>query len=220
MPVGYSTLTVAAATTIASSWGNNVRDSVITQHASYAALTSAITSPSEGMVSYLTDSDTFWFYKNTSWRLLPDQFLYAKWDTSTSYFTNHAAGTVDVFTSSTITIPSGGSAPAQAFECAFHFPVFNGGFTNGQVNGELHLSINAGAFSALCQSGFIATNSVSGTWCPQRSGSLYKAAAADATVAMKLKAGVIGGNFDVVASSNFPLHLWMRTTGMLSSEVS
>ena len=35
--------------------------------ASAAARTSGITAPSEGMVTYLTDSNTMWYYSGSAW---------------------------------------------------------------------------------------------------------------------------------------------------------
>jgi hypothetical protein len=35
--------------------------------ATSAARSSAITSPSEGMLTYLADSNTFWYYDGTAW---------------------------------------------------------------------------------------------------------------------------------------------------------
>lgn len=55
-------------TTITAAWGNsNVRDQVVTAFASAAARTSAVTSPVEGMVSYLADSKRVEMYNGTAW---------------------------------------------------------------------------------------------------------------------------------------------------------
>jgi hypothetical protein len=62
-------LTVVAGTTITASWGNQVRDQLVTPFASTSARTSAITSPVEGMLSYLTDGDNFEGYDGTAWRV-------------------------------------------------------------------------------------------------------------------------------------------------------
>lgn len=60
--------TLVSGTTITSSWANaNVRDQVVTPFASASARTSAITSPVEGMVTYLADSDTLWIYTGSAW---------------------------------------------------------------------------------------------------------------------------------------------------------
>lgn len=60
--------TVVTGTTITAAWSNaNVRDQVVTPFASAAARTSAITSPVEGMVSYLADVDTLEVYNGSSW---------------------------------------------------------------------------------------------------------------------------------------------------------
>jgi hypothetical protein len=62
----YSTL--VPGTTITAAWANaNVRDQVVTPFATAAARTSAITSPVEGMLTYLSDSDTLWHYSGTAW---------------------------------------------------------------------------------------------------------------------------------------------------------
>lgn len=62
----YTTLT--AGTVITASWANaSVRDQVVTPFASAAARTSAITSPVEGMLTYLADSDRLEVYNGTNW---------------------------------------------------------------------------------------------------------------------------------------------------------
>lgn len=60
--------TSVAGTTITASWANtNVRDQVVTPFATAAARTSAVTSPVEGMVSYLSDTKTYWSYNGTAY---------------------------------------------------------------------------------------------------------------------------------------------------------
>lgn len=50
---------------------NNVNTYLMQQtvmvFATAAARTSAITAPSEGMVTYLSDSNSFWYYSGTAW---------------------------------------------------------------------------------------------------------------------------------------------------------
>lgn len=216
MPVGYSTLTVASGTTIATTWGNNVRDSVITQHASYAALTSAITSPQEGMRSYLTDTDTNWYYKNAQWRLVPGQLIYSKRDTSTSFLSNQAAGTFwTAYTTSTITVPVGGVG--QAFEIDWAHPAGSGVFTVGRFTSQLNFAVNGGGFSALAKSGPVVTNAVD-TYIT-RGQETWKQGVTDLTVQWRINVIAVGGNFDSIADAANPALLRMRTTGMLSTEV-
>lgn len=60
--------TLVAGTTITASWANaSVRDQVVTPFASSAARTSAVSTPVRGMLSVLTNTDTFEAY-TTSWR--------------------------------------------------------------------------------------------------------------------------------------------------------
>lgn len=60
--------TLVGGTTILASWANaSVRDQSVTPFASAAARTSAITSPVDGMVSALTDSDSLWYYNGAAW---------------------------------------------------------------------------------------------------------------------------------------------------------
>lgn len=60
--------TVVAGTTITASWGNaNVRDQVVTPFANASARTSAVSSPVEGMVSYLNDVNSLEVYNGTVW---------------------------------------------------------------------------------------------------------------------------------------------------------
>lgn len=65
--------TVVAGTTITASWANtNVRDQVVTPHASASARASAVTSPVDGMISYLQDVDRFDGYINGAYGQLLD----------------------------------------------------------------------------------------------------------------------------------------------------
>jgi hypothetical protein len=60
--------TVVTGTTITASWANaNVRDQVVTPFASSAARTSAITTPVEGMVSWLNDTNMLEVFDGASW---------------------------------------------------------------------------------------------------------------------------------------------------------
>lgn len=216
MPVGYSTLTVTSGTTIATTWGNNVRDSVITQHASYAALTSAITSPQEGMRAYLTDTDTEWFYKNSQWRLVAGQVIYSKRDTSTTFFSGQAAGTFwTAYTTSSITVPNGGAG--QAFEIEWRHPSGSGAFTTGRYTSQLNIAVNGGGFTTLAKSAPMPSNAVD-VW-PTHGQETWKQGITDLTVQWRINVIAVGGTFDSVATTDNPAILRMRSTGLLSTEV-
>ena len=67
--MGYTTITPG--TTIASDWGNEVRDQLVTPFASTGARSSAITTPVSGMVSTLTTASTangIEIHNGTTWR--------------------------------------------------------------------------------------------------------------------------------------------------------
>jgi hypothetical protein len=216
VPASYSALTVTTGATIAKTWGDDVRDSVITVHASYSALTSAITSPEEGMVSYLTDTDLMWFYKNSQWRLLPGQVIYSKRDTSTTFFSGQAAGTFwTAYTTSTITVPTGGAG--QAFEIDWQQPAGSGAFTTGLFNSQLNFAVNGGAFNTLGKSGPVATNQVD-VW-PTKGQETWKQGVTDLTVQWRINVIAVGGIFDSIATAANPALLRMRSTGLLSTEV-
>lgn len=69
--------TVVAGTTITAAWGNaNVRDQVITPFATAAARTSAVSSPVEGMVSWLSDQDRLDVYDGSAYRMLAHPPIY------------------------------------------------------------------------------------------------------------------------------------------------
>lgn len=51
-----------------SSWGNTIRDQTVLRFANASARSSAVTSPTEGMVSYLDDTDSLEVYSGTAWR--------------------------------------------------------------------------------------------------------------------------------------------------------
>lgn len=65
--------TVVSGTTITASWANtNVRDQVVTPHASSSARAAAVTSPVDGMISYLQDVDIFYGYINGAYGQILD----------------------------------------------------------------------------------------------------------------------------------------------------
>lgn len=60
--------TVVAGTVITASWANaNVRDQVVTPFASATVRDAAITSPVEGMVCHLNDTNELWSYTGAAW---------------------------------------------------------------------------------------------------------------------------------------------------------
>jgi hypothetical protein len=70
--------TVVSGTAITTTWGNQVRDQLITPFASVAARTSAVTSPVDGQVTYRTNDDVFEVYNGTSWVLAGNAPLYVR----------------------------------------------------------------------------------------------------------------------------------------------
>jgi hypothetical protein len=63
--------TLGAGTTITAAWANtNVRDQVVSTFADSAARTTAIGSPSEGMISFLTGSNRADVYNSSTWSSL------------------------------------------------------------------------------------------------------------------------------------------------------
>jgi hypothetical protein len=62
-----SFITVAPGQTITASWGNTVRDQLVSPFASASARTSAISALVEGMLSYRSDEKVFEGYNGTSW---------------------------------------------------------------------------------------------------------------------------------------------------------
>lgn len=218
MPVSYSSLTVVSGTTITATWGNNVRDSAIVQQASYSALNSAVTSPTEGQRAYLTDTDTEWYYRNTNWRLVAGQWIYAKWDTSTSFFTNVAAGSyTTAFTSATFNVPSSGTG--QAFEVEWQCPHSSGAGTVTRYNSQIQQQINGGAFTTVANAGPVYMNTVADPWV-SRGKFIYKAGGSDTTTALRLQAISVGGNFDCIAGVSQPMVLTCKTMGLLTSEIT
>lgn len=63
--------TVVAGTTITASWGNNVMDGIVNTFASSGARASAITAPSESMLTYLSDLNRFEGYDGQAYAPLP-----------------------------------------------------------------------------------------------------------------------------------------------------
>lgn len=60
--------TIVAGTTITASWANaSVRDQVVTPFATTAARDSAISSPVDGMLAAITDTDALSYYDGSAW---------------------------------------------------------------------------------------------------------------------------------------------------------
>lgn len=167
-------------------------------------------------MSYLTDTDTFWYYKNSAWRLLPGQYLYAKRDTGSTFFAGAAAGGfTTALTTSTITIPTSGTG--QAYRINWKWPTGSGAFTNGRFNSQIQLSANGGAFTTFAKSGPVTTNATD-VW-PTQGMEIWKAGNSDTTLAIRVQCIAVGGIFDSIADATNPAILELVTTGMLSSEV-
>lgn len=64
---GYYTA-VTGNTITAANWNTYVRDQTANVFATASARTAAITAPTEGMVSYLSDTDTLWYYSGSAWK--------------------------------------------------------------------------------------------------------------------------------------------------------
>jgi hypothetical protein len=62
---------VAPLGTIASAWGNEIRDEVVTPFTNAAQRASQWTSPHEGAFSYLQDTNTFEYWNGSAWTGLP-----------------------------------------------------------------------------------------------------------------------------------------------------
>jgi hypothetical protein len=78
--------TIVAGTSITASWANaSVRDQVVTPFATAAARSSAISSPVEGMVSYLSDDNYLEVYNGAAWvNVTPVSATVATEETTTS----------------------------------------------------------------------------------------------------------------------------------------
>jgi hypothetical protein len=214
---GYKTA-VPGTTITAADQNTYVRDQVIGQFASYSALTSAITAPVAGMMAYLGDTGTYWYYRGTAWRLVAGQLMYSKWDTATSFFTNVAAGAyTTAFTSATFNIPSSGTG--QAFEVYWQCPHSSGSGTVTRYNSLVQASVNAGAFNNGANAGANYVNSVADSWVT-RGAWIYKAAGADTTMALRVQSISVGGTFDCIGSVDKAFVLTMKSMGLLASEVS
>lgn len=212
---GYYTA-VAGNTITAANWNTYVRDQTVNVFATYSALTSAVTAPLEGMVVYLTDTDTFWFYKNSNWRLVPGQLRYSKRDVGTTFLSNQAAGSfATAFTSASITVPSSGTG--QAFEIDWTIPASSGVFSSGRYNSQLSIAINGGAYNTFAKSNPVVVNATD-TYLMHGS-ETWKAGNSDTSVTLRITVIAVGGNFDSIADADNPMLLRMRTTGLLSSEV-
>lgn len=95
--------TVVAGTTITASWGNSVRDQLVTPFASAAARSSAVPSPPTGFASYLSDTREFGLYDGTNH--VPSQDMYMGATNRTSNVT--ATTTETLLESVTFTVLAG-----------------------------------------------------------------------------------------------------------------
>lgn len=85
--------TLVAGTVITASWANAcVRDQGVTPFADASARTSAITSPVEGMLTYLTGSDQLHFYSGSVWVPVPGTLIARGYRTSSSSSTTSEIG--------------------------------------------------------------------------------------------------------------------------------
>lgn len=221
MGVSYSVLDAVTGLTIPASWGDNVKDSVVTTHASYSATTSAITSPTQGAVSFLTDTNTFWYYRSSNWRTMFGQYLYCKWDTSTSFATNLTPGGYStVFTSATFNIPSSGTG--QAYRVMWSCPHSSGAVTKPTMyNSLIQTQINGGSFNTAANAGPVVTNS-NDTDYVSRGEYIYKAGGSDTTLALRMQSIAVsaGTGFDCIAKVNIPFVLTLECMGLLASEIT
>ena len=64
---GFKTFAVGEVLT-ATNVNTYLMEQTVMVFASSSARSSAITAPSEGMVSYLSDTNTLWFYDGSAWR--------------------------------------------------------------------------------------------------------------------------------------------------------
>ena len=63
---GFKTFTLGEVLT-AANVNNFLMEQTVMVFATASARSSAITAPSEGMVTYLTDSNSLWYYSGTAW---------------------------------------------------------------------------------------------------------------------------------------------------------
>lgn len=94
--MSYTDLTTTTGSTIATTWGNSVRDRVVNPLASAAARDSAISSPAEGMLEYLKDVDQFTFYTGARWTALPGTIIARGNRTSSSSTTTTEVGVIRI----------------------------------------------------------------------------------------------------------------------------
>lgn len=88
--------TIVAGTYATASWANaNVRDQAISQFASTAARDSAITSPVEGMVAAIIDTNQLTVYTGSAW---VEYGRYGEWQSYTPTWTNLTVGNGTVVT--------------------------------------------------------------------------------------------------------------------------
>lgn len=138
----YSDLTPpASGNVITRQWGLDVRDSVVTVHASLTALNATIPAPAEGRIAYLSDCDALYYGTNASaWAFFAAPPLWARRTSDGAAVNNSTALVSDAV----ITVPVAASA-------TYKFDLHWVGDAHGSADIKMAWAIPAGA---------------AGTWAP------------------------------------------------------
>lgn len=123
--------TVTSGTTITATWGNTVRDGLVNVFSTSASRASAITAPGEGMVTYLTNSNTLEFYDGAAW-----QNVIQNMPVTVAQATNMTKTSNTVLLASDLTLPV-----AASTSYTLHALLF---YTAGQT-GDMSIGLNVPA---------------------------------------------------------------------------
>lgn len=198
--------TLVAGTTITASWANaNVRDQVVTPHASSGARTSAVSSPVAGMLSYITGTKRLEPYDGSAWVPVPGTML--AWGQRTS--DKSGTSEVGVLRLDSITCQTGYRYLIQT--CPLRINVVSG--ETGAARLRYSTSGNAGTSDTQIT---MAESNASSSFAPNNSHSL-NATLAPGTVTLSVLLSLVrtggSGTVTMTGSATQPIELWVTMAG-------
>lgn len=104
--MGATYQTVTAGSTITTTWGNNVREGLVTSFATSAARTSAVPTPAEGFPTYLQDSDALEWFDGTVYKTAMRGMGGNRWTGGGNLVTGLTTTELSIMTTPTLSLPA------------------------------------------------------------------------------------------------------------------
>lgn len=209
--------TVVAGTTITAAYANaNIRDQTLVPFANAAARDSAITVPVVGMVCWLTDTNTLWYYRGTAWRQVPGQTLYGMWNqTAQQYGAGLVGNRTAIYTTPDITLTA-----SQAYDVKWQFAFGTGVVATLQGFTFVDVSTNSGgAWTTLSRTTNVNVTSSGQDLAPSMVYRYRPGVITQARFRINSTVSNTGIAIDY-GSANTSSYFELMTTGLLSSEVT